>query len=75
VKYESPEAYQADEGPVREKLAAMAKARFEDATAKRLEEAASPVMDLFGKVETGIRLKKKRPSKQRLIGSILEDRP
>jgi hypothetical protein len=67
VKYESPEAYQADEGPMQEKLAQMAKAR--------LEAAVSPEMDLFGKVETGTRPKKKRPSKQRLIGSILEDRP
>jgi len=67
VKYDSPEAYRADEGPVKEKLAAMAKVR--------LEAAVSPEMDLFGPVTNGPQPKKRRSSKQRLIGSILEDRP
>ena len=56
LKYESPEAYQADDGPVREKLERMSQ--------KRIEEASKPrERDLFGNVatpgsRTGRRLKR-----------------
>jgi hypothetical protein len=67
MKYDSPAAYQADEGPVKEKLVTMAK--------QRLEKVTSPEMDLFGPVTTGVLTKRKRSSRTHLIGSILEDRP
>ena len=60
VKYETPEAYQADEGPVREKLAAMAKKRLENVT-----EHLPMETNLFGEVVHGSHRKKRE---KRLIG-------
>ena len=60
VKYESPEAYQADEGPVREKLAAMAKKRLENVT-----EHLPMEKNLFGEVVRGSHPKRRE---KRLIG-------
>jgi len=60
VKYETPEAYQADEGPVREKLAAMAKKRLENVT-----EHLPMEKNLFGEVVRGSHPKRRE---KRLIG-------
>ena len=60
VKYETPEAYQADEGPVREKLAAMAKKRLENVT-----EHLPMETNLFGEVVRGSHPKRRE---KRLIG-------
>jgi hypothetical protein len=62
VKYETPEAYQADQGPVREKLAAMAR--------KRLENVHSPEMTLFGPVIPGSHPKRRE---KRLIGGWISE--
>jgi hypothetical protein len=60
AKYETPEAYQADQGPVQEKLAAMAKKRLENVT-----EHLPMETNLFGEVVRGIHPKRRE---KRLIG-------
>lgn len=61
VKYETPEAFQADEGPAKEKLELFAKQRLEAATSHE------PVaLTLFGEVDHGSRRRKRE---KRLIGS------
>ena len=61
VKYDAPEAYQADQGPAKEKLEAMARARLESATNNLPMEK-----NLFGEVVRGSRPKRRE---KRLIGS------
>lgn len=61
VKYETLEAFQADEGPAKEKLELFAKQRLEAATSHE------PVaLTLFGEVDHGSRRRKRE---KRLIGS------
>ena len=60
VKYDSLEAYQGDEGPAREKLAAMAKKRLENVT-----EHLPMEKNLFGEVVRGSHPKRRE---KRLIG-------
>jgi hypothetical protein len=60
VMYDSLEAYQGDEGPAREKLAALAKKRLENVT-----EHLPMETNLFGEVVHGSHRKKRE---KRLIG-------
>jgi hypothetical protein len=60
VKYETPEAYHADQGPVKEKLAAMAKKRLENVI-----EHLPMETNLFGEVVLGNHPKR---HEKRLIG-------